>query len=387
MKFLHTADWHIGKRLHEYPLVKEQQDALDQIAQIAQKEQVDAVVVAGDLYDRSLPSEEAVTLVNQALKNLNLKADLPLLAISGNHDSAVRLATGQEWFKQTKLYLHIKLAEAFTPIEFADTQFFLLPYFELQEARNYFADESLSDLTSAMKLIVAKLKTKFDPTKKQVLVAHFFAAGSLRSDSETKIEVGGLDSVPPELFSDFDHVALGHLHDKRALDLPTVKYSGSLLKYSVAEANSQKGVWIVETEPFSCKWIPLDPLNDIRRLEASYAELTTKLYQTVAEDDYVAIELTDEHEIIDVMNKLRKYYPRIVELKRKKRLVHTKQAEKIESKTPLELFTDFFVQATGQEPTQLQQKWAKESLLALKRKVSRDATIRIKTQKFWSLCG
>lgn len=218
-----------------------------------------------------------------------------------------------------------------------------------------------------MKLIVAKLKTKFDPTKKQVLVAHFFAAGSLRSDSETKIEVGGLDSVPPELFSDFDHVALGHLHDKRALDLPTVKYSGSLLKYSVAEANSQKGVWIVETEPFSCKWIPLDPLNDIRRLEASYAELTTKLYQTVAEDDYVAIELTDEHEIIDVMNKLRKYYPRIVELKRKKRLVHTKQAEKIESKTPLELFTDFFVQATGQEPTQLQQKWAKESLLALKK--------------------
>ena len=133
------------------------------------------------------------------------------------------------------------------------------------------------------------------------------------------------------------------------------------------EANSQKGVWIVETEPFSCKWISLAPLNDICCLEASYAELTTKLYQTVAQDDYVAIELTDEHEIIDVMNKLRKYYPRIVELKRKKRLVHTKQAEKIESKSPLELFTDFFVQATGQEPTQLQQKWAKESLLELEK--------------------
>ncbi len=367
MKFLHTADWHIGKRLHEYPLVKEQQDALAQIAQIAQKEQVDAIVVAGDLYDRSLPSEEAVTLVNQALRDLNLTADLPLLVISGNHDSAVRLATGQEWFKQTKLYLHTKLSEAFTPIEFEDTQFFLLPYFELQEARNYFADESISDLTSAMKLVVAKLKTKFDPAKKQVLVAHFFAAGSLRSDSETKIEVGGLDSVPTKLFSDFDHVALGHLHDKRALDLPTIKYSGSLLKYSVAEANSQKGVWIVETEPFSCKWISLAPLNDICCLEASYAELTTKLYQTVAQDDYVAIELTDEHEIIDVMNKLRKYYPRIVELKRKKRLVHTKQAEKIESKSPLELFTDFFVQATGRKPTQLQQKWAKESLLELEK--------------------
>lgn len=181
MKFLHTADWHIGKRLHEYPLVKEQHDALAQIAQIAQKEQVDAVVVAGDLYDRSLPSEEAVTLVNQALRDLNLTADLPLLVISGNHDSAVRLATGQEWFKQTKLYLHTRLSEAFTPIEFEDTQFFLLPYFELQEARNYFADESISDLTSAMKLVVAKLKTKFDPAKKQVLVAHFFAAGSLRS--------------------------------------------------------------------------------------------------------------------------------------------------------------------------------------------------------------
>ena len=369
MKFLHTADWHIGKRLHEYPLVKEQQDALDQIAQIAQKEQVDAVVVAGDLYDRSLPSEEAVTLVNQALKNLNLKADLPLLAISGNHDSAVRLATGQEWFKQTKLYLHTKLAEAFTPIEFADTQFFLLPYFELQEARNYFADESLSDLTSAMKLIVAKLKTKFDPTKKQVLVAHFFAAGSLRSDSETKIEVGGLDSVPLELFSDFDHVALGHLHDKRALDLPTVKYSGSLLKYSVAEANSQKGVWIVDLEEdVSLNFRELTPLYDIEEITASFKELLNPdFYQTINRENYLQIYLEDRTIIPNMMNQLRKIYPRILGVERSNGRVELKQGKqkKMMTKDPHKIAQGFFKEMTKEQLTNKQEIWLKETLQEL----------------------
>lgn len=365
MRFLHTADWHIGKKLHDYSLVEEQKDAFEQIKQIAKEKAVDAVVVAGDLYDRSLPSETSVALVNEMLQELNLQAKLSLLVISGNHDSATRLATGSDWFKQTDFYLHTSLAEAFEPVEFADTQFFLLPYFEMQAARNYFETETLTNLNEAMKLIVAELEKKFDPAKKHVLVAHFFAVGSLKTDSETKLEIGGLDAVSPELFEKFDYVALGHLHDRNALKAERVRYSGSLLKYSISEAKRPKGVWLIDTDPFTCEWIELTPLNDVKVLCDSYENLTTEGYQKVGQHDYISIELTDEQPILDVVGKLRQYFPQLLDVRRKHKKNHAKKIIQVEQKTPLELFDDFFLQVTGKEPTKLQQKWARESLLEI----------------------
>ena len=247
MKFLHTADWHIGKKLHGFDLLAEQREAFKQILAIAKEEQVDAVVIAGDLYDRSVPAVEAVEIFNEMMIQMNLKEHFPVLAISGNHDSSTRLETGGPWFNQTQFHLNTRLEQAFQPIEIDNTQFYLLPYFEPIAARLYFEDETIRTIQAAMEKVVAKMQESFLPNKKQVLVSHFFVAGSEKTDSETKLTVGGLDVVPTALLEPFDYVALGHLHGKNALQAPNARYSGSPVKFSLSEMTQEKGVWLVET--------------------------------------------------------------------------------------------------------------------------------------------
>ncbi|MFL2029469.1 exonuclease SbcCD subunit D [Loigolactobacillus zhaoyuanensis] len=364
MRFLHTADWHIGKKLHGYDLWSEQEDAFRQILTLAQQEKVDAIVLAGDIYDRALPNERAVATVNQMLQEINLTAHLPLLAISGNHDSAIRLETGSPWFAATDFYLHTKLSQAFTPIELADTQFFLLPYFEPFAARQYFADDKLRTIAQAMPSIVAAMQKQFKPDKKHVLVAHFFAAGSQQSDSETKVTVGGLDAVPTDSLAAFDYVALGHLHNETALHTERIKYSGSPLKFSVSEAQQQKGVWLVDTEPFHAVFLPLTPLRDVVELTASFAELIDPAYYAqVQRDSYLAINLTDTKVIPNVMQELRKIYPNILNLTRKNgREATAAPTIQVQVRSPLVLLDDFFQETTEQKLTQQQQKWAATAL-------------------------
>mgnify|MGYP005797122669 FL=1 len=365
MRFLHTADWHIGKKLHDFSLAEEQAAAFDQIERLAKDYQVDAVVIAGDLYDRGLASEQSVEQLNGMLKQLNLNDHLPLLAISGNHDSAARLATGSEWFETTDFYLHTTLASAFEPVTIMDTQFFLLPFFNLQEVRNYF-DQDVKSVGQAMALIVEKMKHLFEPDKKHVLVAHFFAAGSSHTDSEIQVEVGGLDAVPTSLLRDFDYVALGHLHNPRALNEERMRYSGSPLKFSVSEANIQKGVWIVDTDPFKLTWVPLQPLHDLVVLKGSFKELTTgdlavKYDQT---QDYVAIQLTDTKLIDDLMNRMRIHYPKIIEINRPNQQsnadLKTMQTAKMD---PMSLLNEFYGMVhTDQKLDDQQRQWAQDAL-------------------------
>ena len=369
MRFLHTADWHIGKKLHGFDLAEEQRDAFDQIKQIAVEQNVDAIVIAGDLYDRAVASEDSVALLNQMLKELNLQAGYPLLTISGNHDSAIRLETGSDWYQATDFYLKTKFSDAFSPVTLGDTQFFMLPYFQPQMARNYFEDDSLKNLPEIMEKVVAEMEQQFASDKKHILVAHFFAAGSSHTDSETMLEVGGLNPVPVDLLEKFDYVALGHLHDKNAIKHDFIHYAGSPVKFSTSEANTEKGVWIVDTDPYQAKWIPLRPLHDIHVLEHSFSELTDpKLYRQIPEKDYVAIRLTDRAVIDDVMNKLRRYYPRIVSLSRvngRENALVSDQKTTRANLNPLELFETFFEEMTADKPTPLQEKIVKESFTEL----------------------
>ncbi|WP_302118538.1 exonuclease SbcCD subunit D [uncultured Limosilactobacillus sp.] len=364
MRFLHTADWHIGKTLNDFSLLNDQLATFKQIEQIAKAEHVDAMVIAGDLYDRSIPNEAAVKLLNQMLQKLNLVDRLPILAISGNHDSAARLSTGADWFAYQSFFLNTNLARAFTPITIKDTQFFLLPFFGIQEVRNYFNDDKIKNVNDAMQQITAEMVKSFTPDKHHVLVAHFFAAGSKRTaDSETLIEVGGLSAVTTDVLSPFDYVALGHLHNKNALNEERIKYSGSPMKFSVSEANQEKGVWLVDTAPFCVKWIPLTPVHDIHLLKASFDELITNADRKLR-DDFYDIELTNHDRIPDVLNKLREYYPKIVSLHR------THQAQKVQlnlskkraQESPLDLLADFYSQTMGNEMTSQQRKWAEDAL-------------------------
>lgn len=365
MRFLHTADWHIGKKLHGYDLLADQKKSLQQILQLAKDEMVDAVVIAGDLYDRSVPSVEAVEMLNQALIEMNLVEKLPILAISGNHDSSTRLATGASWYELTNFYLATDLKAAFSPIVMGDTQFFLLPYFEPITARLYF-DEPIITIQEAVQRVVAECVKLFDSTKKHVLVTHFFIAGGLRMESETPIEVGGLNSVPYELLEVFDYVALGHLHSKNALKAGKIRYSGSPLKFSLSEINDEKGVWFVdmEQEISEPEFRSLTPLRDIRQMEASFAELMDpNFYQKIEREHFWHILLTDRAIIPNMMNQLRAIYPNILTVERVNG--HETQAIKVLKKRvekPQKVVSSFFEEITGNHLTQQQATWLAEGL-------------------------
>ena len=364
MRFLHTADWHIGKTLNDFSLLDDQLATFKQIEAIAKDQQVDAIVIAGDLYDRSVPNEAAVGLLNQMLQELNLTDHFPLLAISGNHDSAVRLSTGTDWFAYQSFFLNTNINDAFTPVTIKDTQFFLLPFFGIQEVRNYFNDDKIKNVNDAMARITDEMEKHFAPGKRHVLVAHFFAAGSKRTaDSETLIEIGGLSAVTTDVLAPFDYVALGHLHNRNALNDEKIKYSGSPMKFSVSEAKQEKGVWIVDTAPFKAKWVPLSTVHDIHLLKGSFAELATKPEEALREDFY-DIELTDQERIPDVLNKLREYYPKIVSLHRthQGKQVQLNLSKKRAQESPLDLLTDFYSQTMGNDLTDRQKKWAEKAL-------------------------
>ncbi|GEO73658.1 DNA repair exonuclease [Levilactobacillus namurensis DSM 19117] len=368
MKFLHTADWHIGKKLHGYDLLTEQRDAYRQIKAIALAEQVDAVVIAGDLYDRALPSEDAVATLDEMLVDLNRQTKLPLLAISGNHDSGVRLGYGRQWFDSTRFYLRTQVGEGLEPVTLGDTQFFLLPYFEPFAVRQLFDDPEIRTVAQGMARLVQVMETKFAPDKKHVLVAHFFAAGSTHTDSETQVQVGGLNAVPVDLLRAFDYVALGHLHRKEALQHePTIKYSGSPLKFSTSEAADTKGVWIVDTDttPVTVTFKPLTPLHDLVVLRDSFEHLMASDHDFgVGPDDFIAVELTDTTPIPNVMQRLKTRFPKVIELTRVNPLtvtlaqLDTRQVQN----DPLALLKDFFEQTTQHPLDDQQLHWAKQAL-------------------------
>ncbi|MGM0123285.1 DNA repair protein SbcD/Mre11 [Enterococcus sp. AZ194] len=367
MRFLHTADWHIGKKLHGYDLLEDQKKSMKDILEIAKKENIDALVIAGDLYDRSVPSVEAIEAFNQQMIEMNLEEKLPILAISGNHDSSTRLEAGAPWFSQTNFHLYTRLEQAFTPIEWADTQFFLLPYFEPIAARLYFEDESIRTLQQAMVRVVSEMESLFAPNKKHVLVSHFFVAGSEKSDSETKIEVGGLDGVPGSMLSSFDYVALGHLHGKDALHQENARYSGSPLKFSLSEMNQKKGVWIVDTEPtISYRFVELRPLHEMIEVTAAFKELISpEFYQNINRENYLQIQLTDRAIIPNMMNQLRQIYPHILSVERVNgRDEGTKRQTNVQQKelSPNQLIATFFEEMTEEPLTEKQQVWVADAL-------------------------
>ncbi|MCX2455713.1 exonuclease SbcCD subunit D [Lacticaseibacillus nasuensis] len=365
MRFLHTADWHIGRTLAGFNLAEDQQAVFDRLVATAKAEQVDAIVIAGDLYDRALANEDAVTMVNAMLTKLNRELGYPVLAISGNHDSAVRLNTGREWFAGTQLYLNTQLAQAFTPVTLGDTQFFLLPYFEPIAARQYFNDDSLTNLNLAMPKVVAAMQELFDPAKRHVLVAHFFAAGSEHSDSETLVNVGGLDAVAVSDLAPFDYVALGHLHNRHALQATKVQYAGSLLKFSVSEANQEKGVYIVDTGTLTRKFVALAPRRELIHRTASYAELTAP--DQPDRDAFTAVTLTDTEAIPNVMAALREVFPYLISLDRAHGVTGaTATAKQVRHLSPQELLAQFYHDVTGAELTTEQQAWADAALAAAK---------------------
>ena len=363
VKFLHTADWHIGRKLQGKDLLEEQQVVLDDLITEMKKINPDFLVIAGDLYDRSVPSKEATTLLQELLVKINIECNVPIFAISGNHDSRERLAIGEAWFSKHKFYLHTRLEQAFDRISYEDADIYLLPYFEPFEAREYFEDASLTTHNAATKRVIDEIYKNLDTNKTNILVAHTFVSGGLETDSEREISVGTVENVVVEVFDKFDYVALGHLHNPNAINEERLKYSGSPMAYSFSEASQTKGMRLIEVtkESYSEEFIPLKQKRKLHNISASYEEVLTKEFQQNfdCKNDYFSMELSGLEGITDPLPRIKEYYPNTLILKQKRNTGidnEVKLDREMLTKSPLQLIEGFYNEQTSSELTEGQKK-------------------------------
>ncbi|WP_433750056.1 exonuclease SbcCD subunit D [Falsibacillus pallidus] len=355
MKFIHTADWHLGKLVHGIYMTEEQRVVLEQFVQLVEEEKPDAVIIAGDLYDRSIPPTDAVDLLNDILFKINVELNTPIIAISGNHDSAERLSFGTSWYKHSHFYLKGKLTDDFSPIRLNDVYFHLVPYAEPGLVRQILQDESIHSHQDAMKSVIGKIEGQIDLDSPNIFVGHAFVLGGKETESERTLSVGGSGCVTSDLFSLFNYAALGHLHSPDALRHDSVRYSGSLLKYSFSEAKQRKSVSIIHVDSkgdINIEERLLSPARDMREIEGCLEELLDPaFYQKQKIDDYLKVTLHDEGALIDPINKLRQIYPNVLHLERKIDVMDMKQKQvfqsiRSEKKSELELFESFYQEMT-----------------------------------------
>jgi len=339
-------------------MTENQREALEQFVEIVAEEQPDAVVIAGDLYDRSVPPTDAVELLDEILFKINVELKTPIVAIAGNHDSAERLSFGSSWYRNSQFYLTGKLTNDFEPVRMNGANFYLVPYAEPGVVRQLLHDDSIHSHQDAMKALIGKIEEKMNPNEPNILVGHSFVLGGQTSDSERMLSVGGSGCVTADLFEPFSYTALGHLHSPEAIRHQTVKYSGSLLKYSFSEAKQNKSISIIDMDErgnFHHRSRSLKPTHDMREVEGYMDELLDpQFYEKQRVQDYLKITLLDEGEILDPINKLRQVYPNVLHLERKIELTDQKKIQsfnsiKSEKKTEIELFEQFYSDMTTSE--------------------------------------
>lgn len=369
MKLLHLADLHIGKRVNEFSMLEEQKYALAQALHAATKHKVSAVLIAGDVYDKTIPSVEGVRLFDAFVTALS-KVNIPVCVISGNHDSAERLSFGRELFESANLYLSGTYEEELKKVtftdEFGDIDIYLLPFLKPQQVEPEQEDEKKPETyTEAVRMVLSR--TPLNKENRNILVAHQFVTGAdeepERTDSET-VSVGGLDAVDYHVFDAFDYVALGHLHGAQHVGRDTVRYAGSPVKYSFSEARQEKSVTLVTLEEkgsVTIEKLKLKPQHDMREIKGTLMQLTSEEVRAQADtEDYLHVTLTDEEEIYDVLGKLRAVYPNLMQLdfdNTRTRADGVKEAAAalVREKGAMELFRDFFAEQTGKPMTTMQE--------------------------------
>lgn len=369
MKIIHLADLHIGKRVNEFSMIDDQKYILNQILEIIDKEKPDAVIIAGDVYDKQVPSIEAVELLDSFISDIS-KRKTTTFIISGNHDSAERLAFGSSLMAMGKIYIspvyNGKISKYTLKDDFGSANFYLLPFVKPSHVKRFFPDEKIESYTDAIKVVVDNLK--LDTSEINILIAHQFVTGASRTESE-EISVGGLDNVDASVFEDFDYVALGHIHRPQKIGTERIRYCGTPLKYSFSEVNDTKSVSIIEInskEDFNLRMIPLIPKRDMRKIRGTYEELTTKnSYENTNTDDYIHVTLTDEFNVADAIQKLRVIYKNIMKLEYDN--MRTRESRKInlddmviENKNPLEIFSEFYKLQNNKEMDDEQKKIIKK---------------------------
>ena len=356
MKLIHLSDLHIGKRVNEVSMIQEQKHILSQILEVIREEKADAVLIAGDVYDKTVPSAEAVMLFDDFLCRL-AQEQVPTFIISGNHDSPERLAFGHQLLADSGIHISPVYNGNVTPITLSDDQgnvhFWLLPFLKPAHVKRYYPDDGIESYTDAIRSAISHMD--LDPKERNVLLTHQFVTGAATCESE-EISVGGTDNVDASVFDDFDYVALGHIHGPQNVAGPRVRYCGTPLKYSISEEHHNKSVTVVHLGAkgeLSLELRPLTPLHDLRSIRGTFEEIRDKsFYQGTNTDDYLHIILTDEEDVPEAVGKLRKIYPNLMKLSYDNTRTRTNQiiegAVDVQRKSPLELFDELYALQNNQ---------------------------------------
>lgn len=372
MKFFHLSDLHIGKRVNEFSMIEDQGYILDQIVELIKDEEPEAVLIAGDVYDKPLPPAEAVRLFDDFLYALS-ETGAEVMIISGNHDSAERLSFGSRIMDKRGIHFaggyDGKTHKITLSDEFGRVNFYMLPFIKPSHVRAAFPDDDeaqkITAFTEAVDFAIKKMDV--DAAERNVLISHQFVTGGTRCDSE-EISIGGLDNVDMEVFEAFDYTALGHLHGPQSYGDSSVRYCGSPLKYSFSEAGQTKSVTVVELGDKTdgvcvpdLKTLELVPLRDMKELKGKFIKLTDKDYfKNINTNDYMRIILTDEEDVIGALASLRSIYPNIMRLdydnERTRSSAILPDMSDSEMKTPLEIFEGFYESQNGREMDEEQRK-------------------------------
>lgn len=356
MKFFHLSDLHLGKRVNEFSMLDVQWDILQKIVMLAKEHKPDAVLIAGDVYDKSMPIVEAVQLLDRFLVWLN-ELGIAVFVISGNHDNAERVAFGADLLKNSNVHIVQSYNGKISPVtltdEHGDINIWMLPYLKPSIVRKHFADKDIASYTDALSAALSVAKP--DISARNVLIAHQFITGASTSESE-ELLVGGSENVDGSLFGDFDYVALGHLHRPQQVGRETMRYSGTPLKYSFSETDHTKSVTAVvmgSKGEIKISELPLTPLRELREVRGTYNEVMNRnSYRDTNTEDYVRIVLTDEQDEPDAMAKLRNVYPNLMRLdydnKRTQASGSFETVASADKKNPSQLFAELFEKQNGQ---------------------------------------
>ena len=376
MKLFHLSDLHIGKRVNEFSMIEDQKYILTQILYAADQEKPDGILISGDVYDRTIPTAEAVQVFDAFLTRLS-EQKIPAFIISGNHDSAERLAFGSSLMGKSGIYFSKVYDGTVEKIPMQDAYgtvwIYLLPFLRPSTIRHALPERAEEVQSTADAVRIALEQTKIDEKERNVLLAHQFVTGAKRCDAE-ELQVGDVDQIPAELFASFEYVALGHIHSPQKVGRETVRYCGAPLKYSFSEAGQEKSITVVELKEkgsVDLRTIPLKPLHDLRKIRGTYLEVTAKsFYENRDCEDYLQVTLTDEEDVPDGMAKLRTIYSNLMRLeydnKRTRSNAEVRAAERVEEKSELELFQEFYELQNNQSMTEVQEQFVEELLRGMK---------------------
>lgn len=368
MKLLHLSDLHLGKRVNEVSMLDDQAFILQQILGIIDEAQPDAVLIAGDVYDKSVPSAEAVTLFDDFLVKLS-KRKLPVLVISGNHDSPERLSFGSRLLDASGIHISPVYNGVIRPIVLHDAygpvSFWVLPFLKPAHVKRFFPEDDIESYTDACRAAVSHMD--IDRSARNILLTHQFVTGAQTCESE-ELSVGGTDNVDASIFDCFDYVALGHIHNPQNIGSNRIRYCGTPLKYSFSEAAHQKSVTLVtlgEKGELHLELYPLRPKHDLREIRGSFAEVTDRTFYTnTPTDDYLHVILTDEDDVPEAVGKLRLLYPNLMKLSydntrtREDNVIDA--ASDVQRKTPLELFEELYELQNNQAMSEEQRKFTQD---------------------------